>query len=80
MGTVVTLLKGGVCNVLHLTPEIFKLCVGTVEDSVLVLDTFGFVETLACFRMPIARVRRTDRGTSQEVMEVAAAEVTNNIS
>lgn len=42
---------------------------------ILVLGTFGFVGTLAYIRMPRTRVRRTGRGPSQEVMEVAAAEV-----
>jgi hypothetical protein len=63
---------------LQLIPEIFKLYVGMYNDFILVLDTYDLVETLACFRIPRTGVRRTGTGTSQEVMEVAAAEVIFN--
>lgn len=47
-------------------------------DLILALNVCGLVGNLACFRMRRTRMRRTDRGTSQAVLEVAGAEVTNS--
>jgi hypothetical protein len=47
------------------------------KDLILVLDPYDLVDTLACFRIPRTWARRANGGTSLEVMEVAAAVVTN---